>query len=79
MPLAQRVCQSTLSGGLGELGPQKGGSGGIPPVAAQQPNNERQEGRIPRSASDFCVIDSSDSGGAGGSPPVRLVKQVLHL
>jgi hypothetical protein len=39
MPLAQRVCQSILSGGLGELGPQKGGSGGMPPGccgAAQQ-------------------------------------------
>jgi hypothetical protein len=26
MPLAQRVCKSTYSGGLGELGPQKGGT-----------------------------------------------------
>jgi hypothetical protein len=58
MPLTQRVCQSTLSGGLGELGPQKGGSGGHPPVAAEQPSNERQECRIPRSASDFCVMDN---------------------
>jgi hypothetical protein len=65
MPLAQRVCQSTLSGGLGELGPQKGGS----PVAAEQPSNERQECRIPRSANDFCVMDSADSGG-GVSPHV---------
>jgi hypothetical protein len=61
MPLAQRVCQSTLSGGLGELGPQNG-------VAAEQPNNERHKCRIPRSVSDFCVMDSSDSGGARGSP-----------
>jgi hypothetical protein len=39
MPLIHRVCQSILSGGLGELGPQKGGSGGHPPgccAAAQQ-------------------------------------------
>jgi hypothetical protein len=41
MPLAQRVCQSILSGGLGELGPQKGGTGGMPPVTAEQPSNNR--------------------------------------
>jgi hypothetical protein len=42
MPLVQRVCKSILSGGLGELGPQNGGSGGHPPGccgAAQQRNS----------------------------------------
>jgi hypothetical protein len=71
MPLAQRVCQSILSGGLGELGPQNGGRGGCPPVAAEQPSNERQECRMPRSASDFCGMDSSDSGGGGESVPTH--------
>jgi hypothetical protein len=46
MPLAQRVCRSTLSGGLGELVPQIGGNGGHPPdccEAAQQSTLETQD------------------------------------
>jgi hypothetical protein len=80
MPLAQRVCKSTLSGGLGELGPQNGGRGASPRLLRSSPATNVRNAGFPGLPVIFVLwivlirgggSQSPRGAGAGGSPPAR--------